>query len=598
MKIRTKLILANLFIVLFLLGSVTFVLTKRSSDLVHEHIVQNATLSLSQISQNLDNRLASYEDVANTLFLNPSLNIILDQRYADQLEAYEVYSEQFQPFLSAIQSTRDVMKVDVFTDNPSFFFSNVQLIDDEIRSSDWYKEVMGNNTGGYWTHPYLTFPKKEPVISFRKRLNNVNRDSPSVVSLEVRLKNLAQLVDLESKNKRVIFALSDGTVLIDSDKENAVENISQLSFGSQVMRGTNGSFDQMMNKDSYQILYQTLDSRNIVKGMKVIAFIPTQELSGKLQQLRSMAVLLFAMALVASVLLISIMSVSLTRRLSELAVKMKRLNRDKFDSFVEVKGSDEVAQLGEMFNLMVRRLRELIGEVYQSELDRRENALRTKEVELYALQTQINPHFLFNTLNMIRGKLLIAGDRENAKVIGLLAKSFRMMLKKGGATIRLSEELDFISSYLQIQQYRFGDKFTYEIDVPEEEMDVLVPKLCIQPIVENAISHGIELSPNPSHIRISGQRSGNLLLLTIRDNGLGIPPERLAEIQQRLNSDESLAGDAHIGLQNVQHRLQHLFGEGHGLEVTSEAGAWTIVTMSIPRDRQGETPDVQRVDRR
>ncbi|WP_201002692.1 sensor histidine kinase [Paenibacillus glycanilyticus] len=597
MKIRTKLILANLFIVLFLLGSVTFALTKRSSDLVHEHIVQNATLSLSQIGQNLDNRLASYEDVANTLFLNPSLNLILDQRYADQLEAYEVYSEQFQPFLSAIQSTRDVMKVDVYTDNPSFFFSNVQLIDEGIRSSDWYKEVMSNNTGGYWTHPYLTFPKKEPVVSFRKRLNNVNRDSPSVVSLEIRLKNLAQLVDLESKNKRVIFALSDGTVLIDSDKENAVENVSELPFGGEVMGGTDGSFNRTINKESYQILFQTLNSRNIVKGMKVIAFVPTEELSAKLLQLRSLALLLFALALAVSVLLISVMSVSLTRRLTDLAVKMKRLNRDKFDSFVEVKGSDEVAQLGEMFNLMVRRLRELIGEVYQSELDRRENALRTKEVELYALQTQINPHFLFNTLNMIRGKLLIAGDRDNAKVIGLLAKSFRMMLKKGGPTIRLSEELDFISSYLQIQQYRFGDKFTYEIDVPEEEMDALVPKLCIQPIVENAISHGIELSPNPSRIRISGERRGGELLLIIRDNGLGIAAERLEDIQYRLRSVDSLTGDAHIGLHNVQHRLKHLFGESYGLEITSEAGAWTEVTISIPRDGQEEAPDVRRVDR-
>ncbi|NIK71223.1 MULTISPECIES: sensor histidine kinase [unclassified Paenibacillus] len=597
MKIRTKLILANLFIVLFLLGSVTYALTKRSSDLVHEHIVQNATLSLSQIGQNLDNRLASYEDVANTLFLNPSLNLILDQRYADQLEAYEVYSEQFQPFLSAIQSTRDVMKVDVYTDNPSFFFSNVQLIDNGIRNSDWYTEVMSNNTGGYWTHPYLTFPKKEPVVSFRKRLNNVNRDSPSVVSLEIRLKNLAQLVDLESKNKRVIFALSDGTVLIDSDKENAVGNVSELPFGGQVMSGMDGSFNQTLNKESYQILFQTLNSRNIVKGMKVIAFVPTEELSAKLLQLRSLALLLFALALAVSVLLISVMSVSLTRRLSDLAVKMKRLNRDKFDSFVDVKGSDEVAQLGEMFNLMVRRLRELIGEVYQSELDRRENALRTKEVELYALQTQINPHFLFNTLNMIRGKLLIAGDRDNAKVIGLLAKSFRMMLKKGGPTIRLSEELDFISSYLQIQQYRFGDKFTYEIDVPEEEMDALVPKLCIQPIVENAISHGIELSPKPSNIRISGQRRGKELLLIIRDNGLGIAAERLADIQSRLRSDDSLTGDAHIGLQNVQHRLKHLFGESYGLEITSEDGAWTEVTMSIPRDGQEEAPDVRRVNR-
>ncbi|WP_219836901.1 sensor histidine kinase [Paenibacillus sp. R14(2021)] len=596
MKIRTKLILTNLFIMLFLLSSLTYLLTKRSSDLVYGHVVQNASLSLSQISQNLDNKLASYEDVANTLFLNPSLSLILDQRYADQLEAYEVYSQQFKPFLSAIQSTRDVLNIDVYTDNPTFYFSNVQLIDSDVRASDWYKELMGNHTGGYWTPPYLTFAKKESVISFRKRLNNVNRDSASVVSLEVRLKNLAQLVEQESRNKRVIFALPDGTVLIDSGSADHIDRLEQLPFGGRILRGQAGSFHAEIGKASYQILYQTLDSRNIVKDMKVMTFVPTTELTPELDRLRSAAILLFAIAFLLSALLISAMSVGLTRRLSELAVKMKRLNKDNFDSYVGVKGNDEVAQLGEMFNLMVRRLRELISEVYQSEIDRQENALRTKEVELYALQTQINPHFLFNTLNMIRGKLLIAGDRENAKVIGLLAKSFRMMLKKGGQTIRLAEELEFIDSYLQIQRYRFGDKFNYTIDVNGDDLDVSVPKLCIQPLVENAVTHGVELSPDPSEIRITGRRENGKLLLTVQDNGGGIELERLSEIRRRLD-EGGLTGDAHIGLPNVQRRLRNLYGDEFGLRLSSEAGAWTEVTMTIPTEQREVEGDVRRINR-
>jgi len=261
---------------------------------------------------------------------------------------------------------------------------------------------------------------------------------------------------------------------------------------------------------------------------------------------------------------------------------MKRVHKDNFQSFVVVKGKDEVAQLGGMFNLMVQRLGQLISEVYQAEIDRKEQAYRTKEVELYALQTQINPHFLFNVLNMIRGKLLIVGERDTAKVVGLLAKSFRMMLKSGGQMIRLTEEIEFVDNYLQIQQYRFGHKFTYSIDIPKDKLEVSIPKLILQPLVENAISHAIELNPNHSKIVIRGETIGDRLQLTVIDDGLGITTERLSEIELWLAKEDSLSTDSNIGLRNVHARLKYLYGDEYGIKLSSVEGEGTTVTLMIP----------------
>ncbi|QHW33314.1 sensor histidine kinase [Paenibacillus rhizovicinus] len=591
MKIRTKLILANLFIILFLLGSLTYVLLQRSSKLVYDYVIENATLSLSQTSQNLDNKLESYEEIANTLFLNTNINLILDQRYADQLEAYEVYAQQFQPFISAVRQTKDIANVKVYTDNPTFTFANVTVIDQEIRDSDWYEQAMDNKKGGYWTAPYLSDPAHDvdPVISVRKRLNNVDAKSPSVVNLEIKLSKFKELIQQESKNKRILFTLADGTVVIDSSGEGEqLASLSSLPFGDRILGQTSGSFRAEVEGKPYQVLFQTLESRNIVRGMKVIAFMPVNELTPKINQLRSISYVLFGAAFVISVILIGTITIGMTRRLSELSVKMRRVHKDNFQSFVVVKGKDEVAQLGEMYNLMVMRLGQLISEVYQSEIDRKEQAFRTKEVELYALQTQINPHFLFNVLNMIRGKLLIVGERDTAKVVGLLAKSFRMMLKNGGQMTRLAEEIDFVDNYLQIQQYRFGHKFTYSIDMPQDKLDVSIPKLIIQPLVENAISHGIELNPEQSRIWVTGENDGEHLVLTVGDDGLGMAKERLAEIEQWLKDKNSLVSDHHIGLRNVHARLRYLYGEPYGIRVSSVEGEGTTITMMIPL-RRAET---------
>lgn len=587
MKIRTKLIAANLFIVLFLLGSLTYVLMKKSTDMAYESIVENNRLSLSQVGSNLDNKLLSYEEIANTLFLNTALDEAVEQEYPDLRDAYTEYFNYYQPFVSAVQTTKDIYHLYQYTNNPSFIFSNIYLIDEDIRTSDWYQRTLDSRIGGIWTEPYPNPVDKEPLFSFRKRMNNFKPESERVVSVEIKLKVLLDLVSEESKSKRFLFLYPDGSVLVDTaSKDGEPASEPDIPQKSRIMQEDAGSFNYKEGDETYQLLFMTLTTRNSVKGMKVITYVPITEIMPRIDQLRSLAILLFIIAFLLSILLISLLSVQLTSRLTELSIRMKRLHKDNFESFVDVRGRDEVAQLGEMFNLMVRRLRDLIGEVYQSELNRRENALRTKEVELYALQTQINPHFLFNVLNMIRGKLLIAGDRENAKIVGLLAKSFRMMLKRSGQTIPLEDELGFIDIYLQIQQYRFGDKFLYAIETDASTKDVQVPKLCIQPIVENAVTHGIELSPIQSNIRIKTSAQDSKLYIVVSDDGLGIPEERLKEIHGWLQEEDGLASDEHIGMRNVHLRLRQMYGEGFGLQVASVYGQGTEVTMTIPLEAQ------------
>jgi sensor histidine kinase YesM len=583
MKIRTKLILTNLFVVLILLGSLTYAFMKRSTDLVFETIAENNELSLSQVASNLDNKLGSYEEIANAIFLNNALDAAASKRYTDDREAYRMYFEYYQPFVSAVQISKDIYHFYQYSDNPTFRFANVFAIDDAVRQSDWYQRTLSTRSGGIWTKPYVTPGDNKPVFSFRKRLNNFDRNSVRVVSLEIKTDVLHDLINEESKSKRFLFVLPNGDVLLDTGAKETYASIDDLPFKDHLVTGAlSGNFTYRNAKETYQIFFQTLESRNTVNGMKVVSYVPLTEIMPKIDQLQSLAAVLLVVAFLVSALLISLFSVGLTRRLSELSSKMRSLSRDNFESFVVVKGKDEVAQLGEMFNMMVRRLRELIREVYQSELDRREHELRTKEVELYALQTQINPHFLFNVLNMIRGKLLISGERENAKVVGLLAKSFRMMLKKGGQTIPLSEELEFVDIYLQIQQYRFGDKFSYSIELDDEFRKVYVPKLCVQPLVENALSHGVELNPVESHIAIRGDAKDGRLHVVVSDDGLGMPPARLEEVRSWLRQAESLELDEHIGLRNVHLRLRQLYGEEYGLVVDSEEGKGTRVAMIIP----------------
>ncbi|MBB6671629.1 cache domain-containing sensor histidine kinase [Cohnella nanjingensis] len=590
MSIRIKWFLANALVVLLLLGTLTLAMTVYSRDFIDQKIRENSRYSVSQLALNVDHLMQSYEQIMDYLYTNNNLQERLLAQYGSFPEAEQMYFETVDPVLQSVRGISQMTRLVFYTENPLFEFAGFVPIDEDVKRSDWYAAFRANpERVKIWWPPRQDAFRHQGNFRLTQRLNNLNEDAELYVTMDLDVRLFDNLIANENKRHRFIVTLPDGSVVLDSHRsETYGANLRDYDFADRIGQADAGSFRVRDGEDSDLLIYQTLVGRSSVRGMKVISLIPEDELIANANEIRRIAVLLLCGAVALSIALIYALSLGLTKRLTKLASAMRSVNTEQLKPMQGMKGNDEISALGRIFNGLIDRIDRLIKDVYQSEINRRELELRTKESELYALQTQINPHYLFNTLTAIRGSLLEKGDKENAETIKLLALSFRQVLGKSGQVIRLQEELETVDTYLRIQRFRFGERLSYEIAVPEAYRGYAVPRLALQTLVENAVVHALEQNENPTAIVIRAEEeAGGALRVTVADDGPGIPAAALAEIRRGLD-EAAPTGEKHIGLRNIHQRLRHTFGPDYGLVLDSEAGAGTRVSMRLPGDRHGD----------
>jgi two-component system sensor histidine kinase YesM len=249
----------------------------------------------------------------------------------------------------------------------------------------------------------------------------------------------------------------------------------------------------------------------------------------------------------------------------------------------KIDGNDEIGQLYDDLNIMVESINKLINEVYLGEIQKEQLKLRQKEAEFKMLANQINPHFLYNTLETIRMKAFCNGDKEIADIVKKLGKIMRRNLEVSGKEVTLKSELELIEGYLQIQSMRFEGMVSYEMNI-EDNIDTesykILP-LLLQPVVENAFIHGLEEKRNKGTIIINIFIKEKLLIVKICDDGVGIKLERLQEINKKLDCFEENNGKS-IGLMNVNQRIKMYYGGEYEMKIESEFGKGTIVTLFLP----------------
>ncbi len=236
----------------------------------------------------------------------------------------------------------------------------------------------------------------------------------------------------------------------------------------------------------------------------------------------------------------------------------------------------EVAVLSDSLNKMIDKINELLEQVTQEQV-----SLRKAELEL--LQSQINPHFLYNTLDTI---VWLAEGSDQAKVVSMvenLSEFFRTSLNQGKDIITIKEEVQHVRSYLEIQQVRYQDIMEYEIDIPEELYKYHIPKITVQPLVENALYHGIKNKRRRGKIQVKGREEENCFILTVEDNGIGMTEERLREVMERIYNPASNSEEA-FGLYNVNERIRLKFGEEYGISFNSIYGEGTICDIKLPKE--------------
>ena len=303
-------------------------------------------------------------------------------------------------------------------------------------------------------------------------------------------------------------------------------------------------------------------------------------------------IFIFAAALVVAVLLNYVSSRLFVRRLRPITDVIEQVKNGHLTSFpIQKKYDDEI---GFIYTELLRMCVALDAHIQKEYVYR----LRQKEMELYALQAQVDPHFLYNTLEAIRMKLYVKGEDEASRMIRILSELFRNIMKKD-AVITNREELKYLHSYLELFQFRLGSRMQFVFQVEEEVYRYATIKYILQPIVENALVHGIEGTGTPERpctIRISGKKEGEDIFFMVSDDGCGISEEKLAEMRRRLESDEMFQKS--IGIYNVSSRLRIVYGPSYRLRIDSRKGEGTTVTVRVKAMRKRELEEyVQTVDR-
>lgn len=314
-----------------------------------------------------------------------------------------------------------------------------------------------------------------------------------------------------------------------------------------------------------------------VTGWTVVSVAYADEIGAQVAPIQRITFVVIALILAGVILLAVYLSHALSRPIKELQNLTKRAANHDLSVQIVPQGNDEIAMLGHSFNKMIARIQELMEENV-----REQKMLRKLEME--SLDNQIKPHFIYNTLDLIIGQLESNQNEQASSLIEALGNFFRLSLSKGREIVPIASEVEHVRNYLFIQQLRHGEEYQYEVAVDSDILDKYIPRLLLQPLVENAIYHGILQANRQGRIEILGyQESGSEdIIFEIRDDGAGIEPDQLRDINEVLRGLRSLENEKeYFGLRNVNKRAKLMFGEDYGVVLRSKLGRGTTAVLRI-----------------
>jgi two-component system, sensor histidine kinase YesM len=331
--------------------------------------------------------------------------------------------------------------------------------------------------------------------------------------------------------------------------------------------------------DGREVLYTAYPSPKA--GWIVVVVSDMSELLSGVRRAVYSFILLSVLCFAAAIALSSLVSLRISRPIESLRRSMQRVERGDFDMDITVNCSNEVFQLARDCDIAVKKVRDLIGQ-------NRAEAEQRRILELRALQAQINPHFLYNTLDSIIWMIELGENERAIDVTSCLARFFRIGISRGSEVITVRTEIEYLETYLTIQKTRYQDKLDYEVAFQPDLYDCRILKLLVQPLVENAIYHGIKNKESPGMVRVTGSGQDGCILIRVSDDGVGMDKESLEGLERLLASARE--GEAEpeppihgVGVRNVQERIRLFFGQEYGLSFESATGTGTTATIRIPR---------------
>ncbi len=456
----------------------------------------------------------------------------------------------------------------------------------ELEKEYWYSSVPANGNSMLVSRFIKWGNYQEPVITIARRIYSPYTLEPiGMLLIDVNFRHIQDIADKVNTMGKSTFCILDaeGHYVYHPDSEKLGRRSEFLNLESILSLQENSFISE---HDQVVIL-----NHSSSLGWRFVTAIPRAELfKGTAHIGFTIFWTVLITLLIAYGLGVSFAS-TILRPIRRLQRFMKNVQVGDFTRRVPVESSDEIGQLTHGFNNMVEKLSDLMEEVYFSKLRETEMSLGQKEMELKVLQSQINPHFLCNSLETIRGMALEQDMGDIAAMSASLGTLLRYNLKTVSPTVTLREEINFCTVYLKIQQYRFDKNVKYCFEIPAWAMNAMIVKFSLQPLVENCFVHSVGDGPEPTRITIAAYQEDNNLMIRVADTGVGMAASVLDKINNDLATKDITSGGSNIGIVNVHRRIINLFGSEYGVTVDSIPGLGTTVLLKLPLITKEEGTD-------
>ncbi len=565
MKLRTKIIMLFTSCVTFVL--LVFLL------LAKETIIK----STENLTYNLNTQLIESKTLDVGLWLNQRISEI--RIISQSEEVMNMDMDKLQPYINRLNDrlsthygnlygTFAIGKID-----GKGWVTEEQTID--VSEREYFKHAMSSTNEYVISTPVFSHTNNEPIVLICYPVYNENSVKNGFINGAISLNKISQIVEgIDFYNCTSWIMDNNGNIYTPQKPDNiSIEDLNLLKEKINLNTSTKVGTYNIMNNNKIEsvIFHSAIPNTN---GWSLCSMVSSKELTKDIDNLIYSIFIIWIFMLITSIALCTMFSHSISNPIKKLTTAINSIEDGNLDVFCEVnpKEKDEIAVLAHSFNSMVEEIKFLMNRIYEEENEKR-------SAELKVLQSQINPHFLYNTLDNLQWKAYDYDAVEIAAMIEALSNFFRISLSNGQEFISLSQEIKHVENYLFIQQKRYEDILKFNIEFDKSLSEITVLKLIIQPIVENAIYHGIKAKLSPGYVNIKVVADNEFIYISVCDDGIGIDKETLEELNKSLNVKNENFG---YGLYNVNQRIKLVYGENSGVKIESILNKGTTVTIKIP----------------
>lgn len=551
-----------------------------SINAVYDSTSEFVKNTISQVNTDMDsilsNAIEQGNQVARDVDIQKTLRVSLP---SDVQEIYKIRVNYNYILYDRNRMTKDISGIFVIGENGSVYRSTTYGLKDEIdfTNEEWYKNTL--NTGQItWIPPHegscivnnLDISTISVIVPIEDRAST---KLLGVVVVEIETEEL-----LKEKNSGLIFEgemfmLNDNNEVIYSNSQTSDTYIKSIEEALDKISLTKDGYteDIKINREKYLISAANLKSC----GWKTVGIISHDKMYEKIYVIRITIIIFVSIFILLSVSFAIIASNKISNPIRDIRTKMKKVENGNFNAYVSYVSNDEIGELAHSFNHMINKINRLI-------IQEQENQKKLRQAEYKALQSQINPHFLYNTLDSILWMVRMNRLNKMEEMITSLTNFLRIGLSRGRDEILIEEELKHIENYITIQKIRYSRLLNYSVSVPENIKRYSIIKMTLQPIVENALYHGIKEKGAPGIIEVTAWETETEVIIKVSDDGMGMTAERLHEVETMMKEGIDFNPKAY-GIINVQKRIQINYGNQYGLKFESEYTQGTNVYVTIPK---------------